>query len=137
MTTQPSVRRRFIGAALRYYRSQLGLTLEEAAEVLECDVSKISSIETGVRGIRGSELETLLDSYGVFGAEQNSLLDLAAVPQAGAGSWWYPYANALSPAFREYASLEGQAARILLYGGSLVPSCCKPVITPVQWRPRT
>jgi len=106
---------------LRHYRGQLGLTIEEAAEVLECDISKISRIETGMRGIRGSELETLLDSYGVFGAEQNSLLDLAAVPQAGAGSWWYPYANALSPTFREYASLEGQAERILLYGGSLVP----------------
>jgi transcriptional regulator with XRE-family HTH domain len=121
MTTNPSVRRRFIGAALRHYRSQLGLTVEEAAEMLECDVSKISRIETGARTIRGGELETLLEIYGVFGVEQKSLLTLASPLGRGRSTWWHPYANALPPLFREYASLEGQAERILLYGGTQVP----------------
>jgi transcriptional regulator with XRE-family HTH domain len=121
MTTPPSVRRRFIGAALRHYRGQLGLTVDEAAEMLECDVSKISRIETGQRTIRGGELETLLEIYGVFGAEQKSLLDLASVPGRGASTWWHAFANALPPLFREYASLEGQAEQILLYGGTLLP----------------
>jgi transcriptional regulator with XRE-family HTH domain len=120
-TTNPSVRRRFVGAALRHYRGQLGLTVDEAADVLECDVSKISRIETGQRSIRGSELETLLDTYGVFGTEQRSLLALASVPGRGAGTWWHPFANALPPTFREYAGLEGQAERILLYSGTQVP----------------
>ena len=121
MNTQPSIRRRFIGAALRHYRGQLGLGIEETAEVLECDVSKISRIETGQRGIRGSELETLLDTYGVYGAEQRSLLRLAGAPGGGASTWWHPFANALPSIFRDYASLEGQASRILLYGGAVVP----------------
>lgn len=121
MSAVLSVRRRFIGSALRHYREQLGLTAEEAADVLECDLSKISRIETGARTIRGNELETLLDRYGVFGVEQRSLLTLAAVPQEGASAWWRPYANVLAPVFREYASLEGQAERILLYGGTYVP----------------
>jgi transcriptional regulator with XRE-family HTH domain len=106
---------------LRHYRGQLGLTVDEAAEILECDISKISRIETGARTVRGSELETLLDTYGVFGKEQKSLLVLAAAPQRGAGTWWHPYANALPSAFCEYATLEGQAERILVYGGTVVP----------------
>lgn len=121
MSTQPTVQRAFVGAALRHYRQQLGLTIEEAAGVLECDVSKISRVETGVRTIRGAELETLLDRYSVFGKEQNSLLALAATPSGSAATWWYPFANALPSAFREYASFEGQAERILLYGGNAVP----------------
>jgi transcriptional regulator with XRE-family HTH domain len=121
MSIQPSLRRRFVGSALRHYRGQLGLSIEEAADVLECDVSKISRIETGQRGIRGSELETLLETYGVYGKEQRSLLDLAGALQGGTGTWWHPYTNALPPIFREYASLEGQAERILQYGGNQVP----------------
>jgi transcriptional regulator with XRE-family HTH domain len=121
MSIQPSLRRRFVGSALRHYRGQLGLSIEEAAEVLDCDVSKISRVETGQRGIRGGELETLLETYGVYGKEQRSLLDLAGVLQGGTGTWWHPYTNALPPLFREYASLEGQAERILLYGGYVVP----------------
>jgi hypothetical protein len=37
--------------ALRRYRENLGLLLEDAAEVLDCDRSKISRIEAGSRGI--------------------------------------------------------------------------------------
>lgn len=121
MSVVPSVQRQFIGAALRHYRGQLGLTVDEAAELLDCDISKISRIETGARTIRGSELETLLDAYGVFGDEQLSLLALAAAPRGGASTWWHPYANALPSTFCEYASLEGQAERILIYGGNVVP----------------
>lgn len=121
MSIPSTVRRRFIGAALRHYREQLGLTAEEAADVLECDISKISRIETGTRTIRGSELETLLEAFSVFGAEQRSLLTLARAPQGRAATWWFPYANALPSVFCEYASLEGQAERILLYGATRVP----------------
>jgi transcriptional regulator with XRE-family HTH domain len=121
MSTDSTVQRRFIGAAIRHYRQQLGLAVDDAAEVLECDASKISRIETGVRSIRGSELETLLDRYGVFGKEQQRLLELAATPLGRAAIWWHPYANALPSVFREYVCLEGQADRILLYGGIQIP----------------
>lgn len=121
MSIQPTVQRRFIGAALRYYREQLGLTVQEAAAVLDCDTSKMSRIETGARGIRGGELETLLDRYGVFGGAQQRLLDLAGTPRGRQATWWHPYASVLPLTFREYASLEGQADGILLYGDGIVP----------------
>jgi hypothetical protein len=40
MNTSLSLCRRFIGAALRHYRGQLGLSIKDAAEVLDCDQSK-------------------------------------------------------------------------------------------------
>jgi transcriptional regulator with XRE-family HTH domain len=121
VSSQSSVRRRFVGFAVRHYREQLGLTAEEVAELLECDPSKISRVETGQRTIRRSELETLLETYGVHGKEQKSLLALASAPGRGPGTWWHPYANALPSLFCEYAGLEGQAERILLCGGNCVP----------------
>jgi transcriptional regulator with XRE-family HTH domain len=48
----PSIRRRLIGGALHKYRTNLGYRLEDVASVLECDRSKISRIESGIRGIR-------------------------------------------------------------------------------------
>jgi hypothetical protein len=63
--TASSVRRRLIGAALRRCREDAGYTLDEPARLLDCDRSKVSRIETGVRGIRPKELRELLDDYGV------------------------------------------------------------------------
>jgi transcriptional regulator with XRE-family HTH domain len=45
------IRRRLLGGALRRYRQSAGPGLEEAAQVLECDRSKVSRIETGQRGV--------------------------------------------------------------------------------------
>jgi transcriptional regulator with XRE-family HTH domain len=121
MSLNSTVQRRFVGSALRHYREQLGLTAEEAAGVLDCDLSKISRVETGLRPVRSAELETLLDVYGVFGDEQRSMLALASPPQGRAATWWHPYASALPSTFCEYAALEGQAERVLLYGAMHVP----------------
>jgi transcriptional regulator with XRE-family HTH domain len=62
MTAGSAVRRRLIGSALRRYRENLALPLEDAADVLECDRSKLSRIESGHRGIRIKELRELLAS---------------------------------------------------------------------------
>src|SRR5690242_11322294 len=59
-----SLRGRVVGAALRRYREMIGYQLEDAARVLDCDRSKISRIEAGVRGIRMLELRILLGEYG-------------------------------------------------------------------------
>jgi transcriptional regulator with XRE-family HTH domain len=64
--TESSVRRRLIGAALRRCREEAGYTLDEPARLLDCDRSKVSRIETGVRGIRPKELRELLEDYGIF-----------------------------------------------------------------------
>src|SRR5580658_10734256 len=78
VTGEPTpARRRLVGTALRRYRENVGYALEDAAQVLECDRSKISRIETGQRGIRPKELRELLTEYGVGEQEQSALAMIA------------------------------------------------------------
>jgi transcriptional regulator with XRE-family HTH domain len=44
-----------VGAALRRYREAIGYQLEDSARVLDCDRSKISWIEAGIRGVRAGD----------------------------------------------------------------------------------
>lgn len=76
MTASPRAKSREIGATLRIYRETAGYRLEDAAMVLECDKSKISRLETGVRGIRGKDLRELLEAYDVPESEQQKLVRL-------------------------------------------------------------
>ena len=119
MTGQPPVRRRLLGSALREYRESLGFNLEEAAQILECDRSKISRIETGERGIRAKELKELLTEYGVPAAEQEALLAIAH--RGRETGWWLDYRDVLSPAAQDYVIMEIAATEILAYEPGQVP----------------
>jgi transcriptional regulator with XRE-family HTH domain len=119
VTGQPPVRRRLLGSALREYRESLGFNLEEAAQILECDRSKISRIETGERGIRAKELKELLTEYGVPAAEQEALLAIAH--RGRETGWWLDYRDVLSPAAQDYVIMEIAATEILAYESGQVP----------------
>jgi transcriptional regulator with XRE-family HTH domain len=120
MTAIPPVRRRLVGGALRRYRENLGYALEDAAQVLACDRSKISRIETGQRGIRARELQDLLAEYGV---DEQAQAALAAIvnPRAARG-WWRAYADVVPEPFQEYLALEMAASQILAYEAQQVPA---------------
>jgi transcriptional regulator with XRE-family HTH domain len=119
MIDMPPVRRLLLGAALRRYRENLGLALEDAARVLECDRSKISRIETGQRGIRPKELRELLTEYGVGEPEQSALTVIARAGQRS--GWWHGYGDAVPGPYRDYLTLEQAATDILLYDPQNVP----------------
>ena len=74
MTASPRAKSKEIGVSLRIYRETVGYRLEDAAIVLECDKSKISRIETGLRSIRARDLRELLKAYGVPESEQQKLV---------------------------------------------------------------
>jgi transcriptional regulator with XRE-family HTH domain len=119
VTGSPPVRRRLLGSALRKYREDLGLTLDQAAGILECDRSKVSRIETGQRGIRAKELRELLTDYGVADGEQEALLAIAhSGRQRG---WWLEYRDVLSEAGQDYVILELAATGILAYEPNQIP----------------
>ena len=125
---RPSLRRRLFGTALRDYRTRAGLSLDDAAEVLGCHRSKISRIESGVRGCRPGEVVALLEEYDACHAERAALEALdrpaaervalvalarpAAVPGAG---------EALPADSRDYLSLEAMASEIRSYGALQIP----------------
>ncbi|MGH3194304.1 MAG: helix-turn-helix domain-containing protein [Streptosporangiaceae bacterium] len=120
MTGEPTpARRRLVGAALRRYRENVGYALEDAAQVLECDRSKISRIETGQRGIRPKELRELLTEYGVPVSEQLALLAIAG--RGGRRGWWDHYTHVLSEAYLDYIIMESAASEIMVYEAQLVP----------------
>jgi transcriptional regulator with XRE-family HTH domain len=114
----PSIRLRLVGGALRRYRDNAGYRLEDVADVLEWDRSKISRIESGIRGIRPKELRELLTEYGVSAVEQEALLHLARRPEQG---WWDAYENVLAPEAIEYIDLESASAEIMIYEPQAIP----------------
>ena len=120
MVTAPPVRRRLVGSALRRYRENLGYTLEEAAQILECDRSKISRIETGQRGIRGKELRELLTEYGIDDDQQKILLALAA--RRDPSGWHHTYADVQPGARQDNQILEAFATKISAYEPQRIPA---------------
>jgi transcriptional regulator with XRE-family HTH domain len=118
LASEPSPRRRLVGAAMRRYREEAGLELDDAARILDCDRSKISRIETGERGIRLAELGMLLAEYGADAAGQDAL---AAIAQPSGNAWWKRYAHVLPPALQDALSVEAAAAGMLVYSPAQVP----------------
>lgn len=115
-----SVRRRILGGVLRAYRLDQGLAVEGAASILDCDPSKISRIETGVRGIRATELNELLTEYGVGEPERAALATIGR--PLTAGGWWHGHSDVLTKNDREYFHLEAIADQIEVYEPQLVPA---------------
>lgn len=112
-------RRLIVGAALRRYRQESGLALEDAADILDCDRSKISRIETGHRGIRSKELRELLAEYGV-GERPSETLAMIAAP-SGTRGWWRARRGLLPEADIDLIVLEAAASEIQIYQAQQVP----------------
>jgi transcriptional regulator with XRE-family HTH domain len=119
VTDAAPVGRRLLGAALRRSREQAGYSLDDAARILGCNLSRISRIETGQRAARTGEVLELLTAYGVLAAQRDALVALAR--QAHQPGWWQSYGHALCEAYQDYLSLETSALTIQAYEPQLVP----------------
>jgi transcriptional regulator with XRE-family HTH domain len=86
----PIARRRELGATLRRYRTQTGLTVKEVAEQLLCDPAKISRIETGQRSATQRDVRDLSDMYGIADPEIREYLMTLAHESRRQG-WWRHY----------------------------------------------
>jgi transcriptional regulator with XRE-family HTH domain len=119
--TSPTVRRRRLGSELRRLREAAGLTLEHAAEALECSVSKVSRMETARVLIRTRDVRDLLDLYGLpDGTERDALLTLAR--DARQQGWWHSaHSGAVPSWFEVYVELEADASAIGSYEPQFVP----------------
>jgi transcriptional regulator with XRE-family HTH domain len=110
---------RLIGACLRQYREQAGWTIPDAAQLLGCDKSKISRMETGVRGIIPEELSKLLDEYAPDPGGREALEALA---MAGATrGWWEDFRALLTAGYRDIMATEHAASRIAIYAPVGIP----------------
>jgi transcriptional regulator with XRE-family HTH domain len=114
-----SARLSLVGSVLRGYREAAGYRLDDAALVLECDRSKISRMETGLRGIRPKELRELLAEYNAPAAAQDTLA--ALVRPRDASVWGRDFREALPQGYLDFAVAEGAASTVLVYAPLRVP----------------
>lgn len=113
----PTVRRRELGALLRSFRLNRGLTVDQVAGLLMCSPSKVSRMETGHRGVTARDIRDLCDIYGVDDqSERDRLTTLAREGKQQA--WWKSHDL---DSFETYVGLEAEAASIKYYNSTIVP----------------
>lgn len=119
----PVVRRRKLGAELRALRTSAGITSGEAARLVGWHQSKVSRIETGTSGAKPADVRLLLDAYGVTDEQLRGLLVMLAHSEdaGGRNHWWHAYRGVLPPTYRDFISLESQAAAMRTLETTVVP----------------
>lgn len=113
----PTVRRRRLAAELRRLRGKR--TGSRVSRAIGWSPTKISRAESGHESIPPSEVEKLLDFYGVKDPLRGRLLELAQdATQAG---WWDDYSDALNPQLLEFVGLEAEAVSSLQWQADTIP----------------
>lgn len=112
-------RRAAVAAQLRQLRRSARRSVEQAAEALDCPVSRIRQIEDGEAALRVSDARQLLDLYRVPGDQREALL--STVRELGERSWWYPYTDIINETFETQLILEDEATLIRTHQPNLVP----------------
>jgi transcriptional regulator with XRE-family HTH domain len=119
MMATPTVRRLQLGNELRRLRERAGHTPAQAAQVLHCNVTKISRIELGQSGIAIGDVKLLLESYGDDPEHVAWMMEMARNNRERGR--WSGYRAVLPEWFRVYVDLERDAEDIRLAQSELVP----------------
>jgi len=112
----PTIRRRRLGVELRRHREAAGVTIDVVADRLGCSTSKVSRIETGHTSASPTDVQLILDIYGVDPSIMAELVQIAR--EARLKGWWHPYSTVLTSA---YVGLETAARSIRQYEQHVVP----------------
>jgi len=116
----PTVRRMLVGAQLRRFRTDMGITREQAGEAIRASEWKIHRLENGQVGYKERDITDLLTLYGVIDPGEVASF-VAMAREANTPSWWHGYTDVLPQWFRAYIDLESAAALIRTYEGQFVP----------------
>lgn len=117
-TTNPTLRRRRLGAELRRLRLASGLKSTEVAERLMVSQPKISHLENGNRSISSRDVRDLCTIYGVTDQQViDSLIQMAK--ESGQQGWWQAYGDIPQSV---YIALETDAAVVHTYEPMMIPA---------------
>lgn len=122
--SEPLTRLRHIGRVLKDLRSREGMLQSTSKHRFDRSPSSLSQLENGRQSIRPRDLKYILDEYGVpDGPYKSGLLELARQEREirEKGGWWDAYADVISPAGRDYASLEHYAALMRSFDTHFIP----------------
>ncbi|MCY9787125.1 helix-turn-helix domain-containing protein [Nocardiopsis sp. EMB25] len=100
-------------------RTQVGLTLAQAAESADMSPSKLSRLEAGKAGRpRKADIAVLCE---VYSAPEQLRAALEGMARASKDSWWSSYEDAIPDTFGAYLGLEATAARICWHDPNIIP----------------
>jgi hypothetical protein len=122
----PTVRRRRLGRALRKFRTEAGLSLDQVAELMNTkpgakwDGPKTSRIENANAKISAPEVVTLLGHYGVTDPETITALEELA-RTAGKAGWWSTYGGVVPSNLEDLIDAEEQAKVVRSYYVTVLP----------------
>jgi transcriptional regulator with XRE-family HTH domain len=119
--TEPSLRRRRVGAVLAKYRKACGLTQAEVGERIGKGHVQIGRVENGQGKVDIPLLRALLDIYGITDTALRDNLE-EMVRGIRSRGWWHTYRSYLSPAHADILDLEADARRIRNWDGALFPA---------------
>jgi transcriptional regulator with XRE-family HTH domain len=114
----PTVLKWYIALELAALRRRSTLTLKEVSQRLSCSVGHAGHLETGRNLPNRSELEVLLDFYGV-GERIPFYVDLLGSAKSSK-DWWQPFKDAAPDWFNLFLGLENAAAQIESYDAQVV-----------------
>jgi len=98
----------------------MGMTLEDAARLMEWGKSSLQRIEKGQnQKIRIRDLDGLIEIYAIPDDKAAGLRGLAQ--QAAEKSWWHEFGDVIPANFSVYMGLESAAQRLASYQPDLVP----------------
>jgi transcriptional regulator with XRE-family HTH domain len=116
MANSPTMRRKRLGAELRRLRTEARVSVEQAAEVLDCVRSRIGHIELGRNSLRKPDLMVLMELYGVPD-DVRAVLEQLRKDGAQRG-WWATYK--LPVWLQTYVGMEADATSIRVYEIELI-----------------
>lgn len=114
-----TVPRRQLGRALRELRTEARMTLDGAAEALQCSRQKMWRIETGLGAVRAVDAKAMCELYGATAELTRALTALAN--ETKAKGWWHSYGDAIPDWFELYVGLESAASRLREHDDTLIP----------------
>jgi len=115
---QASVRQRRVSAELRTLRQAKGLTCQQVADALDWSVSKVSRMETGVRGLFPDDVAALL---GYLEAPAKLRDELLTLVREGEKPNWIQIGRGLPSDWKDLIRIENEAIALYNYECQWVP----------------
>lgn len=110
-----------LGEQLRHFREAADLSGHAIGAVLGCNQSRISRIEAGKTRISPKEVRQWLDATGAPADEYDDLLELAERAEVEIISWNDAHASGWAAHQNDYAAIEREASRILIWQPAVIP----------------
>lgn len=116
----PEIQKRRIRRALRRYREQVGMTLQNVADELDWSMSKVIRIELGTVGVSSGDLRAMLSLYGV--SDPQTMSDLVSAAKISRKrSWIHEFQSVIRPEYGQLISYEAAADSVRVYHPTLIP----------------